>query len=128
MTSRQLCRGPNIPVRLPGAYASFRPDHIKGRACENFADGKAMEWGEHQPVPVSLAQSASPCRIQRKLLSSGCPLEGVAAKLDRGGGLETSAADGRVRSSWAKAFQFAVRRHCYHDASTRRHADVREAG
>ena len=78
---------PNGPVDLPGAYfiveALF---HALGRTEQNFRSGKGMEWGEHHPCLFHGTERFFRAGYNANLLTSWLPaLEGVVAKLERGG-------------------------------------------
>jgi len=86
---------PNGPVDLPGAYylveALF---HALGRTEENFRTGKGMEWGEHHPCLFHGTERFFRAGYNANLLTSWLPaLDGVVAKLERGGHAADVAAD-----------------------------------
>ncbi|MDB6012056.1 MAG: SAM-dependent methyltransferase [Gammaproteobacteria bacterium] len=112
---------PNSPVDLPGAYSIVQDlYHVKERARENFRSGKGMEWGEHHPCLFHGTERFFRAGYNANLLSSWLPaLEGVAAKLTRGGrAADVGCGHGASTILMAKAFpdsQFVGID--YHDAS-----------
>jgi SAM-dependent methyltransferase len=78
---------PKGPVDLPGAYflveALF---HALDRTEQNFRTGRGMEWGEHHPCLFHGTERFFRAGYNAHLLTSWLPaLEGVVAKLERGG-------------------------------------------
>jgi SAM-dependent methyltransferase len=78
---------PQGPVDLPGAYFVVQAlFHALDRTQENFRTGDGMEWGEHHPCLFHGTERFFRAGYNANLLTSWLPaLEGVVAKLERGG-------------------------------------------
>ena len=78
---------PGGPVDLPGAYLVAQDlQHVRARAVENFRTGKGMEWGEHHQCLFHGTERFFRAGYNAHLLKEWLPaLEGVVAKLERGG-------------------------------------------
>jgi SAM-dependent methyltransferase len=89
LTSEQAAclADPAGPVDLPGAYLIVQDlYHIRERALRNFRTGEGMEWGEHHSCLFHGTERFFRAGYNSNLIGAWLPaLEGVAAKLERGG-------------------------------------------